>query len=793
MTLKCTRCSWYKNKYDINLAGFDGKPDADIVFVGEAYGKSEAVKHAETGKTKCFIGKAGFKFKELLDAAKLKRSAVAVMNSQRCYYEGNKTPTASEMDACFIHVKRDLNKIKPKLVVALGASALYQTTGKTGLSLHRSKLLWSDKINCKVFVTYHPAAVIYDATKWEDLLSDFRKIPDLIDAEPNEIKHYLYEYIDTADRFYEVYHSEIDFYDEIKFDIETTGLDIFHDKITLLQIGLTLDKIYVIDGNIIPEIQPDLINIFKEKTVVGQGYEFDAKFLAVQHDIFPEKWGHDTCLAEFLLSGMKDNDLTFLTGKYVNESFGYDDEIISSGGAHKVKDLSKLRQYAADDVGVLFPIKKKQYKKLCKNNQDWLLNNITIPCNKVLTKMSIRGVQYDIDQLWKIDTKYKKKAEKVLNKAMILPGIKECQNHFRRTFNPKSSQMIKWLMLEYYQLPVLKTTDKGNPSIGKGEMKIYAEKHHNKYAKIMELYRSYEGIRSSFLSGVLPHLVKNVAHTRYSLHAAATGRPVSSDPNLQNIPRDKDVKSVFKARPGYIFLYSDLSQIEVRVAAMLSQDPTLMEACQKDDFHSTIASKLLGIPYDEFYHKVKIEKDLYYKELRNVYKSIGFGVLYGMSEYGLSYSLNISVEEAKEFIDKYFAGMPRVKQFMEKVKENVIRYGWSETYFGFKRYFFKHSPDDLSSIREGQNHPVQGTAWNLMQLILIEVDKYLEPFKSKLIMQTYDSLVVEAKEEELDTIAPNVINIMTSINKPFELLNTVDIKTDPEVGYNLRDLEDYVI
>jgi uracil-DNA glycosylase family 4 len=797
--MKCTQCKWHNNKYDINAATFDGNPDADIVFVGEGYSSKEAIAYLKTGEYESFVGKAGFRFKELLEFAKLERADVAVMNAQRCYRKGNASPTQNEMNACFLHTFRDIQKIKPTLVVAMGAAALFQTTGKTGITNYRGRLLWSDKIRCKVYVTDHPADAVFDPIKWDTIIDDFKNIPYIINADPTSVKLYDYMYIKEESDYLEFAHPVLSASETLYFDLETTGLDPWKNRVTILIIGPDKDNIFIIDAELIPYIRDMIRTLFETKIVVGQGYEFDAKFLAVQYDIFPKNWGHNTMLAEFVLTGTKANSLTVLTGKYDPDAYGYDDEVYAMGGAHKVTDIKTLCQYAANDVGVMMPIKKSQLRKLYKDGLDEVLNKITIPCSRVLTKMSLRGVMYDIELLDQANEKYRLLAEAALNKALALKKVKECEQVLNKRFNPKSSKMIRWLMIDGYKLPVLKKTLTEKPSVTKKEMKIYATKYKNAYARIMEMYRSYEGVQSNFLSGVKEkNLIIDsdgkygVTHTNYKLHIAATGRPTSSQPNLQNIPKDDDIKCMYVARPGFVYVYADLSQIEVRVAAMLSQDPTLMKACNGDnDFHSTIASEINGYSYEEFHAKI-LAKDKKFDKLRNAAKETTFGILYGMSKYGLAYRLGISIDEAEDFIRNYFKKMPLVKDLMNGIEAHVIEHGWVATYFGFRRNFSKHTAEDHGTIREAQNHPIQGTAWNIMELILIQLDEKLEGHRSQLIMQTYDSAVIEAREKDVEWIAPIMKETMENVCKPYPTLNTVKVKTEIEVGPNLRDLEEYV-
>jgi len=788
---KCTRCKWHDNELGINCTPFFGNPNADIIFAGEAFGKTEAEVYSKFGVEGggAFIGKTGFKFNGLLDYAKLKREDVAVLNVLRCYQKGNPTPTNNELNTCFIYTYRDIKKIKPKLIVAMGRSALYSLAEKETVTPYIGKLLYSEKIKCNIFVTNHPASCLHDPDKWSSLVKEFKKIPSLLESKPFEVYHTDYTLVTTKDQFKKMYKALINL-PYMTFDMETWGLDSY-DKlldIRCLQLGVSEEEIYVLPLDSILKYKEALKVLFKIVPVIGQDFAFDVKWLYNRLGISIDKWKWDTCLAEYILTGMKDNDLTYLTAKYNPKMVGYDDEVVKAGGAHKIFNESKLQQYAADDVCTLFPIFEGQRKELEKEKRLWVCKNLTFPCNEVLTDMSLTGVKYDLSLIDKVDREYEEKANKLLEKAIQLPGIKETENHFRKQFNPRSSHHLKWLLLEYYQLPILKKTENDTPSIGIKEMEAYSRgKFKNPYCKTMVRYRSIQQIRKNFLSGIVPKLHEGIAHTTYSLHTTATGRPTSSDPNLLNIPTESNIKKCIVPREGCVFIYSDLAQIEVRVASVIYEDENLLEVCNSGgDFHSMITSRVRKMDYVEFFDLYKAG-DKKITELRRKGKTTTFGIMYGQGARGLAYELGIKEWEAQSFINEYFNEYHGLKKGIDKAIEHVIKYGYIDTYFGFRRWWKKHSIKDVATHREAQNHPIQGTSWGIMQLILIQVKEMLKRFESRLVMQIYDALVIETPVHEVSDVAHLVRNIIENINKPYERLNRVKIVADIKTGYNLDE------
>lgn len=771
--MKCSKCRWAKNQY-VNCAPFDGPLNAEIIFCGQAFGHHEATHDPP----KPFVGPAGKKLDELLALAGLKREDVALINALRCYLPGNPDPTKKEMDACFEYTLKDIREVNPKLVVALGASALYQLTGKEGIEKYRGKLIYSKKIGKKIFCTFHPAVCLYPemSERCKTLNIDFRAIPTYLDKDPVPIVHYPFEYI-TAKKYFEKVYDQL-YKKEMFFDIETTGLNPYKDDIRLLQLG-NKENIYIVDGALLSEIRQQLAALFNTNPVIGQDFSFDAKFLSTKLDIFPSNWSFDTCLAEFLICGAKSNDLNSLTHKYVPESFDYDEEVVGMGGAHKVQDMDILLQYASDDVGVLSKVKRRQYKQLIKDNKLWYFDNILMPANKVLTRMSLRGVKYDIRKLKEIDEIYRKKADRAFMQIMGMPEIKKTEKDLGREFNPRSPVMIKHLLLDICKLPILRKTEKGNPSIGETEMSRYEKEYNNKYCMIMKKYRSHSAMRTNFLSGIIPKLDGDIAHTNYSLHIAASGRPSSSSPNLQNIPPEVRVCIVPRS-DDYIFLHADLKQIEVRVAAIVYDDEELLKICNDEDadFHAMIAERV-----NELLPHAQLSRD--------DAKTITFGTLYQETPVGLAYQLNISERKAEEFIKKYFESFPDLTRNIEKAKRSVAKKGYVTNYFGFTRWWRFKQANDPAMLREAVNQPVQSLAWNLMELILIKIEEFLEDMKSYLVLQTYDDLVIETHRSEVDKAASKVKEVIEGVNKPFDELNKVKILTDIEIGDNLGELRVY--
>jgi len=790
----CTRCEAHDNAYGINCQKYFGTAPCRYLFYGEMFGKTEC----EMGEP--FVGKAGDILGELLGKINLNKSDVCISNVCKCYIFNNKTPSKSILDSCFIHITREINEIKPEIIVAMGASACYSLTDipTEEFKYYVGKYIYSKKINRNVYIINHPAAILYNPNKKKDLERDFLKIPELLNEKPFEIKKFEYIVIDSQDKFDKMFEDLNG--STIFLDLETEGLDPYNKELKIRTIQLGNGKnIYVV----IPEMFNKNINklkiLLESNPISGQDFAFDVKWLFVKYGIFVENWEDDNCLAEYTISGLKDNDLNFLVGKYVPQYYGYW-ENVPKGGAHLIQNKKDLYDYGSSDIGVLPLILKKQTKALYKTKQYDFYKNILLPCNKVLTKMSLRGIKIDLDHLYKIDEKYRKRAEKAEFIAKTLSGIKETEAKFNKEFNHRSTPMLRWLLLNYYKLPVLQRTKSsssypdGQPKIAQKEMEEYAVKHKNKYCKTMLNYRSLQAIRKNFLSGIVPKLQKDIAHTTYSLHATTSGRPNSREPNLLNVPREKDIKKCYIARDGYKFVYGDEAQLEVRTSAVVYREPKLIEICNdlSKDIHSSITAKAFNRNYEEIYNGYKND-DVDITELRVKGKAVQFGVIYQQQAESLGYSLGISTKQAQKFIDDYFKNFPSLYDNIEKTKKRIIEYGFLYNYFRFKREWKNHKAEDHGTLREGVNFLIQSLAFNLIQIAMIKIDNILteRKMRSALVLQVYDSIIVEAIEEEVDEVVFIMKDIMENVNKPYDGINDVLLSVDIATGYNLADLKKY--
>ena len=345
-------------------------------------------------------------------------------------------------------------------------------------------------------------------------------------------------------------------------------------------------------------------------------------------------------------------------------------------------------------------------------------------------------------------------------------------------FNINSTQQLGKILFEKLNLPVVKKTKTGY-STDNDVLEKLKDKHQI-IEKILE-YRQIMKLNSTYVEGLIPHINKSTGriHTHFHQTVASTGRLSSSDPNLQNIPTRTDlgkkVRKVFKPENGKIFVDADYSQIELRILAHISEDPTMVEAFNKDlDIHTITASKIFGVPVDSVS-----------KQLRSRAKAVNFGIVYGISEFGLAEQTGINRKEAKDFMEQYLEHYFGIKKYMDDIINEAKSKGYIDTMFGRRRYIPELKSNNYMVRKFGErvamNTPIQGTAADIMKIAMINVYKKLkeEDLKSKIVLQIHDELLIEAPIEEKEKVKEILVSEMESVAKL-----KVPLKVEAEEGKN---------
>ena len=417
---------------------------------------------------------------------------------------------------------------------------------------------------------------------------------------------------------------------------------------------------------------------------------------------------------------------------------------------------------------------EKTMKKLEEYNSLDLFKNIEMPLLEVLATMQYNGMYADREELVQIGEKLKERLDVLTKEIHDLAG---------EDFNINSTKQLGEILFEKLELPVYKKTKTGY-STDVDILEKLKDKHPI-IEKILE-YRSLTKLNSTYVEGLLPYINKKTGriHSYFHQTITATGRISSTEPNLQNIPTridlGKQLRKVFKPKDGYVFIDADYSQIELRVLAHISQDENMVHAfLNGEDIHKQAASKVLGIPLEEVT-----------KDQRSSAKAVNFGIVYGISDFGLAEQLGITKKEAKKYIDQYLEKYSGINKFMNDIVEEAKEKGYVETLFHRRRYIPELSSNNYMvrqfGARAAMNTPIQGTAADIMKIAMVNLYKALkkQEIDAKIVLQIHDELMIECKKEE-SKIAQKVLK--ECMENAIKL--SIPLEVEAEVAENWYDVK----
>jgi len=519
----------------------------------------------------------------------------------------------------------------------------------------------------------------------------------------------------------------------------------------------------------------NLKEILEEESIkkVGHNLKYDLEVLR-RYEIELKGIHFDTMVASYLLNpSFRQHNLNYLVLEHLDHKMIPISDLIGSGKKQKnfaevpVKDACN---YSCEDVDFTLRLKEIFGPKLSLLSLEKLFFEVELPLLEVLAEMEMVGVSIDVEHLKKLSKQLEEQSEELSLRIYDLAG---------KRFNINSPQQLSQILFEDLKLPsVRKTAKKTGLSTDIGVLETLA-KEHPLPAVLLE-YRQLSKLKSTYIDA-LPRLVNKRTkriHTSFNQTVTATGRLSSSDPNLQNIPIRTDLgKQIRKAfiprNKNFLIMSADYSQVELRILAHFSGDHTLMNSFKKgEDIHNRTASEVFGVRID----RVTPEE-------RAIAKTTNFAIIYGVSAYGLSQQTNMTVQEAAMFIDVYFKRYPRVKSYIDEMIELAREQGFVTTLLGRRRYI----PEINSSNRQKRefaertaiNTPIQGSAADLIKVVMIGIDKILKKYKSEMILQVHDELVFEVHKDELDEIKETVRDKMENT-----VQLEVPIKVDINVGKN---------
>lgn len=537
------------------------------------------------------------------------------------------------------------------------------------------------------------------------------------------------------------------------FDTETTSLKARRAEIVAVTIALETKKAYLIyfpvDG---PNNQTflDLLRpVFESKEIlkIAQNAKYDMLVLR-NYDIVLDGPLFDTMLAHYVIDPDRKHNMDQMARDLLNYETISITELIGKKGKNQksMRDVPvpDLINYACEDADITLDIKEKLEPDLDKSNSRKVLEKVELPLVPVLTRMEHIGVRINVEQL----REYSKELE--VEMASIEKDIYRLAD---QKFNINSPRQLGDIIFEKLKLAKGKKTKTGQYSTREEELVKLADKH-DLPAYVLR-FRKLGKLKSTYVDA-LPNLIYDKTgriHSTFSQAVTATGRLSSQDPNLQNIPirtdEGRQIRAAFIPEDGYVLLAADYSQVELRLMAELSQDPGMLEAFREgQDIHRATAARVFGVPFDE------VDSDQRAKA-----KMVNFGIIYGISAFGLAQRLKISRSEAASIINNYFDKYAGVKAYMDGSIERAREKGYAETIMGRRRYL----PDIHSSNntvkgfaeRNAINTPVQGSAADLIKLAMIDIHKEMleRNMKSRMILQVHDELVFEAHESEVEALS----------------------------------------
>ncbi len=518
--------------------------------------------------------------------------------------------------------------------------------------------------------------------------------------------------------------------ENIAFKFENIVIKISNrnDIIHCLKDVLENDKIKKIGYN-----QKEEYILFKQLGIDFRGVDFDTKIAAYILNPTNSKYILEEMFKEYLEIDIGE----YLESKNENSQINLFDSLDTKNLENE--DNKKEIMVKTICIEKLYNVLKS---KLEETHQFELFTNIEMPTLKVLAKMQYAGMYVDKDELLEYGNELKEGIANLTNEIHNLCG---------EEFNINSTKQLGEILFEKLKLPVKKKTKNGYSTDVDVLEKLRFE--HPVIEKILE-YRQLMKLNSTYVEGMLPYINKttNRIHSAFHQTVTATGRISSTEPNLQNIPTrielGKRLRKVFKVKEGYVFVDADYSQIELRVLAHISEDEHMIHAFLNDeDIHAQAASKVFDIPLNEVS-----------KEKRSEAKAVNFGIVYGISDFGLAEQLGISRKKAKQYIEQYLEKYVGIKNFMESITEKAKEDGYVETLFKRRRYIPELKSNNYMvrqfGNRVAMNTPIQGTAADIMKIAMINVDTELEnrKLKSRIVLQIHDELLLEVAEDEKEEV-----------------------------------------
>lgn len=520
--------------------------------------------------------------------------------------------------------------------------------------------------------------------------------------------------------------------------------NILEKNIINMYLSVDGEDIFYIDENQIDEIKELLI----DEDIRIYGYNLKEDYIALRpYNISLSNMYFDISIAEYLIDSSSSNyAYDSIAMNYFGQKIKSTEELLGKGvKAKKYEDLEKEERdkTIGSIIQLVEKVSPKMEEKLVSMDMDGLFYHVEMPLVEVLGYMEYEGVMVDKEKLIELGEEFKVSIEKLEEEIYNLAGV---------DFNINSPKQLGVILFEKLGLPVIKKTKTGYST--NAEVLEQLSDKHEIIDKITE-YRQIVKLKSTYVDGLINIInpISHRIHSSFNQTITTTGRISSTEPNLQNIPvrleLGRNIRKVFIADKGYKLVDADYSQIELRVLAHMSQDEHMIDAFNHNvDIHTKTASQVFGIDINDVT-----------SEQRSAAKAVNFGIVYGISDFGLSKNLHIPVKEAKNYIDSYLSTYEDIKLYMDNTIEEAKKDGYVKTILNRRRYIpeIKASNIILKNLgkRLAMNAPIQGSAADVIKIAMVNVYKKLEEknLKSKLVLQVHDELIIECIQEELEVVS----------------------------------------
>ena len=575
---------------------------------------------------------------------------------------------------------------------------------------------------------------------------------------------------------------------EVAFDTETNSLDPHQAELVGISLSSKIGKAcYIPIGHksekcldkkiVLKKLKPLLEDPSIKK--IGQNIKFD--FIVLFKNGINISSMEDTMLMSYVLdAGKNRHNMDILSEIHLGHKPIKFKELVGSGKKEinfSDVDINQAKDYAAEDADITLRLYKKFYKSLKEEKMINIYEFFEKPMIKILAHMEIEGIKIDKEFLRLLSSKFRKKIEKIQAEVFKIS---------KKKFNIASPKQLGEIIYNDLKIVGLKKTKKGSFATSASVLEDLAFKGH-KFPQLVLDWRQVSKLKNTYTDSLPEHINSktNRVHTSFLLAATSTGRLASSEPNLQNIPikseDGKDIRKAFIAKKNHVLISADYNQIEMRILADLADVKELKKAFKNnEDIHSLTASQIFNVDIKNVNN-----------DQRRKAKAINFGIIYGISQYGLAKQINVSNYEAEDFLNSYFARFPEIKNYMDQTIKFCRKSGYVNNIFGRRSHFININ-DKNYNIRNFQeraaiNAPIQGSAAELMRLAMVRLSKKLNEAncqKTKMLLQIHDELIFETPREEVKRISKIIQDEMTSVSKSDKHSFSIPLTVDLNIGDN---------